>query len=121
MSNVKNELCGWCQKPYGKHAPNCQAPKYEKTDYGEMWSIHLNEYQRNNLLWLLGICGYGNGVDVVEPFDHANTGDWLGEISNMLVREDGEYLGPNDSPNISVDDLKISMKYWFETKKVVDG
>lgn len=120
----KNELfCGWCQKRDGKHDPDCQEPKYEVTlEYGEAWTIRLNGYQRNNLLWLLGICGHlNNGVEVVEPFNHANTGDWLGEISNMLVRDNGEYLGPKDAPNSSVEELKKYIEIWFDTKKVVDG
>ena len=79
------------------------------------WDVKLDKYQRDNLLWLLNICGYpGNKDDKgIEPFTLANNGDWLGEIANQLV-EDGEVptLKNSDVPNMSIDDIREAVRKW---------
>lgn len=50
-----------------------------------LWGLVLNKYQRDNLLWLLNLCGYPAGMEPVGDFALANTGDWLGEIAFMLA------------------------------------
>ena len=53
------------------------------TTIDEHWTITLNEYQRANLLWLLcDLVGYARKG--IKPFTHAHTGDWVGEIANIL-------------------------------------
>lgn len=70
------------------------SPKDEGT--GE-WNITLNRYQRDNLLHLLRCCGYPAGnEDTAPPFTIANTGDWLGEIHNLLAP------GPTPEPNVNL-------------------
>jgi len=55
------------------------------------WTLTLNEYQRNNLLFLLNVCGYpyGNPHAVAEM--NFDTGDWIGEIANALGKQTGPY------------------------------
>lgn len=54
------------------------------------WVLTLNKYQRDNLLFLLNMCGYPGYDDGdrryagVEPFTIVHNGDWLGEIALML-------------------------------------
>lgn len=68
------------------------------------WVLVLNPYQRDNLLWLLNLVGYGGKVDDAEadktmarnygnlpgvgPFQLANTGDWVGEVAIKLKEPD---------------------------------
>jgi hypothetical protein len=67
------------------------------------WHLTLNEYQRANLLWLLcDLVGYGRSG--VEPFTYANTGDWAGEIPNML--RDDHRVDTEHKPNVSVEDIQ---------------
>lgn len=51
------------------------------------WVLVLNKYQRDNLLYLLASVGWG--IDEREPPDtpvsRFNTGDWVGEIGQMIV------------------------------------
>lgn len=63
------------------------------------WTITLNKYQRDNLLWLIHVCGYPHGNKYQVPrFGGANTGDWLGEVHHMLAT--GEEIYPNtEEPN----------------------
>lgn len=109
---------------------------YEEAGYGSpgdeskrRWVLVLNHYQRDNLLWLLNLVGYGavsddpadDGVQEknyghagpVKPFDVANNGDWLGEISIMLGQPgfgrgtlDAEKTGkPNSSRRYVINQL----------------
>lgn len=48
----------------------------------EHWTLRLNRYQRDNLLWLLGALGYA--LPPIEPFHLAHTGDWVGELVTAL-------------------------------------
>jgi hypothetical protein len=60
------------------------------------WVIALDEYERSNLLWLLRIIGFPNkSEDKTEPFNYANTGDWIGQIAWKLRYEDGAEHEPN--------------------------
>lgn len=60
---------------------------------GEEWDLILNKYQRDNLLWLLALVANGDIVG-------ANTGDWCGEIHNMLDPQ------IEASPNMSLEDYQ---------------
>ena len=63
------------------------------------WTLTLNKYQRDNLLWLINACGWPWGVHTVSPFGCANTGDWIGEVGWMLAKEGKEpLLDENGSP-----------------------
>lgn len=84
----------------------------------ETWTITINRYQRDNLLWLLQACGYG--ASAIEPFHLANTGDWIGEIHNMLGTErwsDGQRMVEYDPrrPNKSRSDLHADVVQWVGT------
>lgn len=85
------------------------------------WSLTLNEYQRNNLLWLLNACGYGH--EGVPPFTCAHTGDWVGEVALMLVHpEDGvPSLGPDERANESLEDLAWDVARWAQASAVMDS
>jgi hypothetical protein len=82
-----------------------QYPMVHKDAIGvaRYWTITLNEYHRTNLIWLLGLVGYPDGHGV-EPFTYANTGDWVGEIHNMLRSDFRET--PSLGPNCSADDIR---------------
>jgi hypothetical protein len=55
------------------------------------WTITLNKYQRNNLLWLLKSIGWNNSSSTRAPLiSLLNTGDWVGEIGFMLDYPSGE-------------------------------
>lgn len=84
------------------------------------WILILNKYQRDNLLWLLNACGYpygsGNSTtknQTVEPFNTANTGDWLGELCLMLMGP-SQWPGivEGDRPNMSFEDLRKNVEQW---------
>lgn len=84
----------------------------------EIWVMALNRYQRDNLLWLLQAMGYG--APAIEPLHLAHTGDWVGEIANMLGTEhwnEGkrsvEFIPQR--PNRSRIDLDIAMARWRRT------
>jgi hypothetical protein len=90
------------------HWTGDDAPRVTLDDAGKpiKWHITLNEYQRSNLLWLLcDLIGYGKGPGGgVKPFTYANTGDWNGEIPNMLRvdhREDTTHR-----PNTPVEEIR---------------
>lgn len=60
------------------------------------WELTLTQYQRDNLLQLINVCGWPSTfqqadyeVDslAVAPFNVMNTGDWLGEIGHMLAAD----------------------------------
>lgn len=79
------------------------------------WTLVLDEYQRNNLLWLLNVVGYPYGnVCATEPFHLANTGDWVGEIVLKLADGSGSLLHSN--PNVSVENLRKNVDFWFTHK-----
>ncbi len=52
-------------------------------DGPDAFPLTLNQYQRDNLLWLLTCLGCG--ADAIGPFALANSGDWVGEIAWMLA------------------------------------
>lgn len=82
----------------------------------ESWVIELNKYQRDNLLWLFNAIGYPN-AKTVEPFHLANTGDWAGEIPNMLVKPGKDcVIDENDHPNRTIADLKDAVTGWIKNK-----
>ena len=72
------------------------------------WHITLNQYQRDNLVWLFAASGYGpEGTEGVEPFTFAQTGDWAGEIPIKLDYELG--IG---NPNHSLEQLQKDVDAW---------
>ena len=80
----------------------------------QSWVIELNSYHRNNLVWLLNAIGYPYGK-AIEPFNFANTGDWVGEIHNMLAKPDGE--DPQARGNTTPEQLKSSIDSWLKSQK----
>ena len=85
------------------------------------WVLTLNEYQRNNLLWLINACGYpyadrrGVRQGAIDPFTFANTGDWIGEVAIMLCRPGEDCtLGPDDRPNRSLKELEDFVERWLK-------
>lgn len=82
-------------------------------------TLVLDEYQRNNLLWLLNACGYPCNPDGspsgVAPFTLANTGDWLGEVALMLARPGkSPVLGAEETINVARDYLEVNVGAWKE-------
>lgn len=51
-------------------------------------TIDLNEYHVANLKSLIEACGYGGKMRQRSPLWVANTGDWLGEVYNLLPEVD---------------------------------
>lgn len=83
----------------------------------ETWTLTLSRYQRDNLLWLLNATGYR--AHAVEPFHLANTGDWVGEIVNMLGKSNRGYpeqvsfsIDSSDHPNMSHEELRKAVARW---------
>lgn len=119
---ISEITCLWCNRgrPIGKdkyqteHEEWCQAPKKSNDDY--LVEFRLNNYQMTNLKWLLGLVGYpsDNGT-MIEPFNFANTGDWVGEIYNMLAA--GEKLLPKIGPNTTTEDIKQNIEWWISNKR----
>jgi hypothetical protein len=65
-------------------------------DPGEKWNLTLDKYQRDNLLWLITLARDGH-------ISGANTGDWVGEIANMLAKPNKPAeLDSDDKPNLSI-------------------
>ena len=76
----------------------------------ENWVIQLSKYHRDNLMWLF------DAIGSVEPFTMANSGDWAGEIPQMLYKPDTKYGKPDYQANRTIDDLKSSIDYWLKNK-----
>ena len=114
--------CNWCQSETDEHYAHCQAPKIDFDENGEpqYWTIRLNKYQRDNLVWLFNAIGYPGSADGgVAPFTLANTGDWVGEVPNMLAKPGkSAVLDENDRPNKTMDDLRADIERWVVAAKV---
>lgn len=84
----------------------------EKTSAGliEPYVIELSDYARDNLLWLLSLVG---GLDALEPFDLADTGDWVHEI--MYKLKAGSI--PMGNPNMSRENLEESVRSWLKSQR----
>lgn len=89
----------------------------------EIWTLTLNQYQRDNLLWLLQCVGGWPWQEAKErqvaPFSYANSGDWVGEIAGMLGTEDwidGKRVPKFNpkNPNCSVEQLRVLVNHWRE-------
>lgn len=75
----------------------------------ETWTLTLNRYQRDNLLWLLNRIGYPYNNEWRDPeLARLNSGDWVGELVLSLAKverwEDGRpvtvmVIDENDHPN----------------------
>lgn len=115
--------CNWCQSETDEHKSHCQAPHIDCDEKGEpkYWTIRLNKYQRDNLVWLFNAIGYPNSASEpgVEPFTLANTGDWVGEIPNMLAKPGQScVLDEKDQPNKSIADLRSDVERWAIAAKI---
>jgi hypothetical protein len=73
----------------------------------ENWVIQLSKYHRDNLMWLF------DAIDNVPPFHLANTGDWNGEIPQMLYKPDSVHGWKDYRANETIDGLKNSVAYWL--------
>lgn len=87
-----------------------------------VWTLTLDRYQRDNLLWLLNAVGYGAAP--VAPFQLAHTGDWCGEIANQLAKTYERWsthsdttigIDAEDRPNKSLDQLADDVDRWIST------
>ena len=87
-----------------------------------MYILSLNKYQRDNLLWLLNLCGYPAKVGYVEPFQYANTGDWLGEVAIMLSKDNRKepIIDEHDRPSVSRQDIQHSIERWISNTRTKD-
>lgn len=76
--------------------------QYVKPRPDGSWTITLNSYQRNNLLALFNYLGYpyGNRLALKDCPLMCDTGDWFGEIANMLGGELGENEPHNGPPYV---------------------
>lgn len=82
-------------------------------DIHDDYLLHLNRYQRDNLVWLIAACGYpAGGSTAIPPFVFANSGDWIGEIGNMLDCDKG--VG---TPNVSLAELTKSVEGWLHSRR----
>lgn len=82
------------------------------TETENIWNLELNEYQRNNLLWLLNLLGtpYPH-AERVEPFHFANTGDWVSELATMLRDKDGSMIA--DTSLVTVAQIREDIERWM--------
>lgn len=95
-------------------------------DEQKTWTLVLNKYQRDNLLWLINAIGwpYTPGhVESIGPFELANTGDWLGEIGWMLKDdEDGwPVIDEHDRPNRIFEELRKQVDGAWERRRKERG
>lgn len=98
----------------GVHAPRVS---YDQNNEPYLWHITLNRYQRTNLLWLMcDLMGYSKGTATmaggIPPFNFAATGDWAGEIPNMLRFDHNEPLNP--LPNMTAEAIQQYVKSWMD-------
>lgn len=76
----------------------------------EIWTVQLNKYQRDNLLWLLNCCGFCSPA--LEPLNFCNSGDWLGEIGYMLADDKPVGRLHPDTSNMTRDQLATYIQLW---------
>jgi hypothetical protein len=74
----------------------------------ELWNLKLNEYQRDNLLFVLNLIGYGDKP--MWPVCVLNNGDWVGEIAQMLRDSDGSIVAKH--PNMDRAWIQHSIDLW---------
>lgn len=82
------------------------------------WVLVLNEYQRSNLLWVFAAMGTLDEKGV-EPITYLSTGDWAGEIPNMLT-EDGKGWRSSEGiekANSTLEELRMYIEGWKEHTK----
>ena len=80
----------------------------------ETWNLHLDRYERDNLLMLLQVIMSSE----VKPLDILNTGDWVGQIRWKLSRRSGiDDTKEKLCSNISVESLKERIGWWLEREK----
>src|SRR5438552_3593266 len=104
----------------------------------QVWVLVLNTYQRDNLLWLLNMIGYGKPENTliapndpnwtITPFHLLNTGDWVGEVAQKLgefdserpglYKEERDALGKRKArnPNKTAKELMHDFKAWLDHK-----
>lgn len=87
---------------------------------GNNWVIALDEYERSNILWLLGLIGYST-IDpflpvtrAVEPFTFCNNGDWVGQLFNKLSYENCN--PPGRIPNGVTNGMALRVDEWIKSK-----
>lgn len=101
--------------------------EYGDTYHNEpTWVVTLNKYQRDNLLFLLNLCGYPPGNEyAVEPFTIMVNGDWIGEIACMLSKHlrqgqecDSCLIGADDRPNTTIKEVRRRIAEFIVTRGV---
>lgn len=55
------------------------------------WTISLNQYERNNLLWLFRVIGWDTHNRSHPLLEALHTGEWVGGIGFQLQDPDGWY------------------------------
>ena len=116
ISMLAEDIMTMLDRPVAHQAQAAQRPP-------EIWTLTLNRYQRDNLLWLLNRIGYpwdnphrvddlGELANAGGPRSLQGDGDWLGEIAQMLAKveawKDGRpvvvmAVDENDHPNAYVE------------------
>src|SRR5271165_5294895 len=81
-------------------------------------TITLTKYERDNLLFLLNICGYPFSEGIA-PFQLMNTGDWIGQIAQKLMGEPGLPIInlETDSPNLTREELLKRLEWYQEDRE----
>ena len=74
--------------------------------------VHLDKYERDNLVWLFDLIGYPAPTKPVEPFNRAHTGDWLGQIASKLECHKG--VG---EPLMPKEELQEEVAGWVEDQQ----
>ena len=128
-------VCLWCELGYNvaigdecTHGEDRPEVRFDDNGQPVSWRITLNRYQRDNLAWLFAAIGWQNYNEQVEPFHFANTGDWSGEIPQLLSipgRKWTEIYKPiadwndkeGDRANITLEQLRESIKNWRKNEK----
>ena len=80
---------------YPEQAHQAVNTSYPMNPMPGVWTLTLNKYQRDNLLWLLNKCGAPDSSHALDELRlHAN-GDWAWEIADMLGKIDRANRGPH--------------------------
>jgi hypothetical protein len=84
----------------------------------KVWDIRLDQYQRDNIVWLCRVAGYphdDNAPRALEIFRRLNTGDWLGELAFSLNFEQGP-----GHPNMSFEDFAKNVEQSAIPRDAID-
>lgn len=75
-------------------------------------TIDLDDYERDNLLSLLILCGANHTGLQIAPFTLMNTGDWLNQVYFKLT--DNDTRPRQIYPNVPVVDMHKRVEEWVK-------